>query len=77
MVCFMCKGHTVHKQTNFMVDLGNSIIIVKKVPSIVCDQCGEVSYEDSVAHNLERIVDKLRDTEAEITVASYLSYQAA
>ena len=60
-----------------MVDLGSSIIIIKKVPSFVCEQCGEVSYEDHVAHNLERIVDKLRGAEAEITVASYDNYQAA
>ncbi len=77
MVCFVCKGQTVHKQTNFLIDLGGSIIIVKNVPSLVCNQCGEVSYEDCVAHNLERIVDKLRGTEAEITVASYDNYQAA
>jgi len=71
MVCFVCKGNTIKKKTNFMVDLGSSIIIVKNVPSLVCDQCGEVSYEDDVAYNLERIVDKLRGAEAEITVASY------
>ncbi len=46
-------------------------------PSLFCDQCGEVSYEDHIAQNLERIVDKLRGAEAEITVASYESYQAA
>ena len=77
MVCFVCKGNTINKKTNFMVDLGSSIIIVKNVPSLVCDQCGEVSYEDDVAHNLEQIVDKLRGAEAEITVASYDSHRAA
>jgi YgiT-type zinc finger domain-containing protein len=77
MVCFVCKGNTIKKKTNFMVDLGSSIIIVKNVPSLVCDQCGEVSYEDDVAYNLERIVDKLRGAEAEITVASYDSHRAA
>jgi YgiT-type zinc finger domain-containing protein len=73
----VCKGNTIKKKTNFMVDLGSSIIIVKNVPSLVCDQCGEVSYEDDVAYNLERIVDKLRGAEAEITVASYDSHRAA
>ena len=77
MLCFMCKGDAVNKKTNFMVDLGGSIIIVKNVPSLVCDQCGEVSYEDDVAHNLELIVDKLRGAEAEITVANYDSHLAA
>ncbi len=77
MICFVCKGHTVQKQASFLVDLGGSIVIIKNVPSVVCEQCGEVSYEDHIAQNLERIVDKLRGAEAEITVASYESYQAA
>ncbi len=71
MNCFVCKGNIEDKPTNFMVDLGNSIIIVKKVPSSVCTQCGEVSYSDNTARNLEKIVEEVRDTKAEITVIPY------
>ena len=46
MKCFMCKGELEDKLTNFMLDLGTCIIIVKNVPSQVCTQCGEVSYSD-------------------------------
>ena len=52
MKCFMCKGELENKFTNFMLDLGECIVIIKNVPSQVCTQCGEVSYSDEVAHNL-------------------------
>ena len=54
MSCFMCKGNLEDKLTNFIADLGNCIIIVKDVPSQVCSQCGEVSYSNDVALQLEK-----------------------
>lgn len=60
-----------NKLTTFMVDVGNCIIIVRNVPSQVCTQCGEVSYTDEVAEQLERIVSTLRDSMTEIAVVNY------
>jgi YgiT-type zinc finger domain-containing protein len=71
MNCFFCKGDYDNELTSFTVDLGNCIIIVKDVPSRVCSQCGEVSYDDGVARRLEEIVDRVRDTVTEIAVVHY------
>ena len=70
-MCFMCKGELENKNTTFMVDLDGCIIIVKNVPSQVCEQCGETSYSDDVAKNLEKIVNKVKGTPVEITVINY------
>ena len=77
MKCFMCKGELENKLTNFMLDLGTCIIIVKNVPSQVCTQCGEVSYSDEVAHNLEKIVNSTRQSAAEIAIFNYENQIAA
>ncbi|MBU5464541.1 type II toxin-antitoxin system MqsA family antitoxin [Anaerotignum sp. MSJ-24] len=71
MSCFMCKGNLEDKLTNFIADLGNCIIIVKDVPSQVCSQCGEVSYSNDVALQLEKIINKTKSTLTEITVVRY------
>ena len=42
MKCFKCKGTMISKNANYILDLDGSIIIIKNVPSLVCDQCGEV-----------------------------------
>ena len=73
MACFLCKGTLEDRQTTFMVDIGNSIIIVKNVPSQVCTQCGETTYTDGVAAELERIVNEARETITEVTIVSYTS----
>lgn len=71
MTCFMCKGHLEDKETTFMVDLGNCIVIVKNVPSQVCSQCGEVSYSDPAAKQLEKIINVMRTSFTEIAVVNY------
>ena len=77
MVCFMCKGTLMEGFSNFTVDVGKCIVIVKNVPALICGQCGEVSYNDAVAQRLEQIVHSLTETvNAEIAVVHY-SEQAA
>ena len=72
MNCFMCKGSLFDELTTFMVDIDNCIIIVKNVPSQVCDQCGEVSYNNEVTKKLESIANSLRMSITEIAVVSYM-----
>lgn len=73
MNCFMCKGDLENKNTTFMVELDNCIIIIiiKNVPSQVCKQCGEVSYSNEVAKQLEKLVNSVRNAITEITVINY------
>ncbi|MFT9078215.1 type II toxin-antitoxin system MqsA family antitoxin [Ethanoligenens sp.] len=71
MDCFYCKGKLEKKATTFMVDVGNCIVIVKNVPSMVCSQCGEASYDNETAKQLERIVNAMQKDVAEIAVVNY------
>lgn len=54
-----------------MSDIGDCVIIVKNVPSLVCRQCGEVYYDDETLERLEKIVDSLRETVAEVAIVDY------
>ncbi|MCI2001126.1 MAG: type II toxin-antitoxin system MqsA family antitoxin [Clostridia bacterium] len=71
MTCFMCKGTLENKLTNFIADMGNCIIIVKGVPSQVCTQCGEISYSNEVAEQLEKIIAATKNTLTEIAIVHY------
>lgn len=71
MLCFMCKGDMEDKLTTFMVDLGKCIVIVKGVPSHVCEQCGEVSYSDDVMEHLEEIVQQAKNSAMEVAITKY------
>ena len=71
MNCFMCIGKLEEKNTTFMVELDNCIIIIKNVPSLVCEQCGEVLYSNEVSKQLEKLVNAVRNSITEITIINY------
>ena len=51
-----CKGHMVVSKIKFIVDLGSCVVIVKNVPAQVCQQCGEASFDNETAKQLEKMV---------------------
>ncbi len=81
MNCFMCKsGVLKEKLKNYIVDLDHCIIIVKNVPSLVCEQCGDVYYTNKVMKQLEEIVDKLEQNSQtfsqELSIVEYTKMTA-
>jgi len=72
MTCFMCKGTVREDFSTFTADMNGCIVVVKNVPSRVCVQCGETSFNDEVAKRLEQIVQSITgSTITEIAVVSY------
>lgn len=71
MNCFMCKGNLEEKKVNYVVDLEDTIIIIKGVPAKVCIQCGEQYFDDETAENIEKIVNQLKQLATEVTIVNY------
>ena len=49
----------------------NCIIVIKNVPCLECEQCGEKYYTDEVAERLEMIVNTAKKLMQEIAVIDY------
>ena len=72
MTCFMCKGSVHDGFSSFTTDINGCVVVIKNAPSLICAQCGEVSYADEVAKRLEQIVKNIMTTaSAEIAVVNY------
>ncbi len=71
MNCFVCKGNLEEKKVNYVVDLEETIIIIKGVPARVCTQCGEQYFDDETAENIEKIVNQLKQLATEVTIVNY------
>ncbi|GHU38541.1 hypothetical protein FACS1894105_12630 [Clostridia bacterium] len=70
MHCFYCKGRTKAAVTTHTVNFDGHIIIIKNVPCIECIQCGETFYDNDTAIVLEKLVNKLKDTQTEVVIAN-------
>ena len=71
MNCFMCKGELKNEKVNYVVDLKETIIIIKGVPAKVCTQCGEQYFDDETTENIEKIVNQLKKLSTEISIVNY------
>jgi len=72
MTCFMCKGSVQDGFSTFTTDMGGCVVVIKNVPSFVCEQCGETSYNGEVARQLEQIVKNITAAaSAEVAVVNY------
>jgi len=72
MTCFMCKGSVQDGFSTFTTDMGGCVVVIKNVPSSICEQCGETTYNNEVAKQLEQIVKSITKTaSAEVAVVSY------
>jgi len=71
MTCFFCKGGYVEGFTTHTVENNDRVIIVKNVPCLKCDQCGETSYLGGVYERLEKIIDSLGYSLAEVAIIKY------
>ena len=71
-MCVFCKNTTnINSTTTHVVNYNDCVIIIKNVPCIECDQCGEKYYTDEVAEKLESLVSTVRNSLQEVAVLDY------
>ncbi len=71
MNCFICKGKLEEKKVNYVVNLEETIIIIKGVPAKVCTECGEQYFDNETSENIEKIVNQLKQISTEVTIVNY------
>ncbi|MCL2190090.1 MAG: type II toxin-antitoxin system MqsA family antitoxin [Defluviitaleaceae bacterium] len=76
MNCFRCTGYMEPMKKTHTVTLKECVIIVKQVPALVCNQCGETYFTDEVMQKLDGIFDKLENLIKEVAIVEYLDTAA-
>lgn len=71
MKCLKCKTEMQESTTTFVAELDNCCVVVRHVPCLICEECGEEVYTGVVAGNLEKICRAVREAVAEVMVISY------
>ena len=68
--CPLCGGTNKPGRASFTTDWGFGVVVVRNVPALVCDSCGEQWVDDSVAARLEGIVDDAKTNEQQVAVVA-------
>ena len=71
-MCKYCKGGKyVESTTTHVVDYKNHLIIVRNVPCMECEQCGDIYFSMEIARRLEQIVNEAKKLAQEISIIDY------
>lgn len=69
MKCVRCKhGSTSKKKVNVKLERDGSIVIVKDVPAMVCDECGEIYFDSATTKLMHNTANKALNDGMEIAV---------
>ena len=69
--CPLCGGRKADGKTTFTVDFGEGVVVVRNVPAIICEQCGEEWLDDETASRLEEVTNKAKEKHTEIEMVPY------
>jgi len=59
MNCPLCKSKMVEETTVLTFKMeGSQILVIKDVPALICDQCGEEFVDIQTSRNVEKQVNK-------------------
>lgn len=75
-VCPMCGGNRAQGSTTFTADLGFGVVVVRHVPALVCDQCGEEWLDDAVTEALEGTAAEARAKHSLVEVTEWCELAA-
>lgn len=68
MKCVFCGGTEKPAVTEYIEKQDNYIIVIKNVPCMKCEQCGEEYFSTEVIKVIERILDTIQMVASELTV---------
>ena len=69
--CPLCGGLKKNGSSTFTADLGEGVVVVRKVDAMICDQCGEEWILPETAKKLEEIVESARKEHRQFEVVQY------
>lgn len=69
--CLRCHGDMIPGKTTNTYEYNESLLVLRDIPALVCDQCGEAMFHNDVIKVLERITDEFKKSHRAIEITRY------
>ena len=74
MKCVICKyGETVKGTTTVTMEKGDSTIVFKSVPALICDNCGEKYIDSKTTKELLKKANELIENGTQVDIRKFQS----
>lgn len=74
MICVVCKhGETINGTATITLVRGTTTVVMKDVPALVCDNCGEEYVGEDATSVVLKLADQAAETGVEVDVRRYVA----
>ena len=75
--CVICKGGEVRAgHTSLTVERGRMTLVLKHIPALVCDHCGEAYLDEPTTSRIEQIAEQMQRSGVEVAVQEFAAARA-
>lgn len=72
MICPTCKtGNLKPGRTFYTQMINNTMVVIKNVPALICDNCGEEVLQGTDAKKIEGHLKAIKNYNAELEIINY------
>lgn len=72
MKCLSCKsGNMIQSTTTYTLTLENCILIIKNVPCMKCNQCGDELFNTDILEKIDQISAATEKLASEVSIIDY------
>lgn len=55
--CSLCHGQLQEQQVTFTHWINGRLIVIERIPALVCESCGEIYYAPDVVERIQSLLD--------------------
>ena len=71
-MCGACfREDKIITKTTLTVEYKNCIIVIRNIPCLECQLCGEVTFSDEVSERIEKLVNSAKAVLQDISIIDY------
>jgi len=67
----MCKGDLTDGTISYSADHNSQFLLLREVPALICNQCGEFYLDDETLARIEKIIESAKMNNVEIEVLKF------
>lgn len=72
MKCLSCKsGNMIQSTTTYTLTLENCVLIIKNVPCMKCNQCGDELFNTDILEKIDQISSATENLASEVSIIDY------
>ncbi len=69
--CSICGADLKHGSSTISTDDNKNLIVIRKVPALICSNCGEEFFEDNVLKEIEKRFSEKKDNTSQVQIFAF------